>query len=236
MTTPASGTISIGNIINEFDTTEGNPYYGLGYQGSGYSLDFLRDEILGAGAGAIALGTSFYSKTLINALSPASISGTSWNNAIDVVSSDGTTSIDLLYNSQGDSILATNWGFSVPNTKTIRGIQVTIASHWYDQYGSDGNPLHQIYVNLTKNGSTSVGDTFIHQPYYDSSNFTFNYSPNGSSIDYPLHRHLWNTTWTYTDINSANFGVIITPEKVDGDEINSTTIWVGYLRLRVHYD
>lgn len=145
---------------------------------------------------------------------PATI--VSSNNAWASVSIGGSGTVTTNY------IKATNFGFSIPSGVTIDGIIVEIERK---QSPTAEGLCKDVNVKLVKGGTVSGNnnaDTSTNWPITDT------YKTYGSSSD------LWGLGWTHSDINAANFGVvlnaIITIDPKDG-----TGIYVDHIRITVHY-
>lgn len=100
-------------------------------------------------------------------------------------------------NSYTDRFVATGFGFSLPSNSLIQGITVTV------ERSINGNTTvtdREIY--LVKGGVTQTGtNKAVATPTW----------PNGTDniVTYGGAADLWGNTWTYTDVNAANFGVAV---------------------------
>lgn len=110
---------------------------------------------------------------------------------------------------------ATNFGFSIPSDAIIEGIVVGIERRCiYSNSALDAT------VKLVKN-NVIVGTNNASSAYWPSSSTVASY---GSSSD------LWGETWTYSDINSSNFGVVTS---ASGSPVNH--VYVDYISITVYY-
>lgn len=123
--------------------------------------------------------------------------GTAWSYSEKITSKDGkSTSVSLAGNNTSHYLKATNFGFSIPSNATINGITVAFYREASNYYIIDN------VVRLVKNGviqSVNKAKATDWSPYWS-----------GYSLDnYGGSSDLWNTTWTPADINSSNFGVVL---------------------------
>jgi len=121
-------------------------------------------------------------------------------------------------------LVATNYGFNIPTTATIKGIQVMInrnANQNWTWWGIKDAHLYLVKNNLIQTSGSDKASSSI----WSTSMATANY---GSSSD------SWSNSWTPTDINSGNFGVALS--------VNDTNFWgdtaiasVDYIKISVTY-
>ena len=114
---------------------------------------------------------------------------------------------------------ATNFGFNIPATATINGIQVTI-SRFENNQGS-GTDVRDNVVRLIKNGTVTGTNNAITGTDWPTSETTQGYG--GAA-------NLWGTTWNAADINAVNFGVALAV-----NSSNSRTASVDYIQITVTY-
>jgi hypothetical protein len=115
----------------------------------------------------------------------------------------------------------TDFGFSIASNATIQGIVVEV-----DRYGSGSKvKVFDNSIRLVKGGVISGNDksTGLQWPNSD----TDTYQSYGSSSD------LWGLNWTPADINSSNFGVVISAIKDDSKD--GRTAKVDHIRITVYY-
>lgn len=123
----------------------------------------------------------------------ATVGSITWVNPGNIFSSDGSYATATMTATPSHYLKATNFGFSIPTGATILGIKVEIEK-------LEAGSVFDNEVKIVKSDG-SIGTT-------DKSNITEwptteAYTTYGGSSD------LWGETWTATDINSANFGAVI---------------------------
>ena len=100
-------------------------------------------------------------------------------------------------------LVCKNLDSNIPNDATIEGIKIYIDR--YNSFTGDGTVIitdNAIY--LTKNGTDTVGNNKSVGTVWPSTD-TDTYATYGGVSD------LWGTTWTASEINNDNFGVMIGP-------------------------
>ena len=112
---------------------------------------------------------------------------------------------------------ATNFGFSVPSGSTINGIEVIFAK----AYNVSGN---QSRVSIVKGGV--IGSTDLADTTAEGKVGTWSTSSVGGTSQ------LWGEIWAYSDINSSNFGVVISLASSHG---KSVTFEVDSIKIIVNY-
>lgn len=133
-------------------------------------------------------------------------SDVTWLNPTNAFASDNNWSVtsDNLFGAgeYTDYLQVTGFGFAVPSSATITGIEVLVEKNVQT---SGSSRIRDYRVRLVKNGA--IGTT-------DRSDLVTNWASNvdvtktyGSSTD------LWGESWTYSDINNANFGVALAAER-----------------------
>jgi hypothetical protein len=122
-----------------------------------------------------------------------------WTNGGNVYSSNNSyaTASPLGTSFSTEDLIISGFGFSITGTDTINGVTVEIERK---STTVSGTTCKDSRVFLTKNASTSSGSNKAAAGAWPSSDA---YATYGSSSD------LWGTTWTASEINSSNFGVII---------------------------
>jgi hypothetical protein len=164
--------------------------------------------------------TSFNNRTLDG-------SRQSWTNVNNAGSSDNvyaaTGDISGTSGSYTDYLEARNYGFNIPANATITGIAIGVER-------SDPNTSTSDYsIRLVKGGTVTGTDHSTGAMYSSTENFeimdivrTF-----GGDGD------LWNETWTPADINSSNFGAVVSAQRaVDGTVTNGR---VDNISITVYY-
>ncbi|SEG53090.1 hypothetical protein SAMN04488130_1301, partial [Flavobacterium urumqiense] len=139
----------------------------------------------------------------------------SWSNPNYILADDTSYSTSILTLGQSTQYLqGTNYGFAIPAGVVINGIAVSILRQSNASSISDGR------VQLVKNGII-VGNNYGTAAIWSTTMTTENY---GSPTD------LWGTTWTATDINNANFGIVLSAV-ASANEIAS----VDYMQITIYY-
>lgn len=119
---------------------------------------------------------------------------------------------------------ATNFGFSVPADATINGITVEIERKKVRSNGT--NTCKDARVRIVKSdgsiGTTDKADTATDWPTTDT------YKTYGGSSD------LWGETWTATDINDVDFGVVLSATLTVASE-SSCIALVDHVRITIDY-
>lgn len=125
----------------------------------------------------------------------ATVGTTSWSNPTSIQADDGTNSSTSGSGSAVTHYLkATNFGFSIPSGSIIDGIQVTFERFYMSSSPTDSE------IKIVKGGSISSTNRSAGATWSSSVGTTNTF---GSTSD------LWGETWTYSDINASNFGVVM---------------------------
>lgn len=121
----------------------------------------------------------------------------SWGTITNVYTSDNAYALSSV-GPGGISyqVLVTGFGFSIPPTATIDGVEVSIERK---KTGSGSATINDNLIKLVKNGTVS-GNSKSTGATWPTSDTTATF---GSSSD------LWGNTLTPSDINNSNFGVAI---------------------------
>lgn len=120
-------------------------------------------------------------------------------------------------------LFASGFGFSIPSFATVCGIRVTIEKRVTGL--GVGSSVVDNAVYLLKGGSV-VGSNQASASAWGASDATVAYGGNAS---------LWGTTWSATDINSANFGIAISARLNTGVVGLLQTAEINYISLQVYY-
>lgn len=149
-------------------------------------------------------------------------SGRSWTNPTNVYSSNNSDAYRSLStsgsNRRTEYLEITDFGFSIPSGATIDGIEVTV-----ECAASRTNSISDEYLYLTKDGSSAATSNNASGYYWNTYDTDFDY---GGTAD------LWGETWSVTDINSSNFGVLLRARNYGG---SNTTAYVDHVTVTVHY-
>lgn len=115
---------------------------------------------------------------------------------------------------------ASNFGFSIPSGSTINGIEV-VSEQKYNTFGDLLEGLVYIVKADGTIGTINKANTSTFIGLSDEPGITY-----GSSSD------LWGESWTYSDINDPDFGIVITPY-CDGCAF--TIFYIDHIRITVYY-
>ncbi|HEY7019422.1 MAG TPA: hypothetical protein VH297_13230 [Gaiellaceae bacterium] len=126
---------------------------------------------------------------------PTAASGTSWTSATNVYTSNNSyATYSVAAGGTTNALSATGFGFSIPSTAIVRGIQVNI-----ERKAGSTSTLKDYDVYIKKASCTDpCGSDRADGNYYGTSDSTVTH---GDTDD------LWGKTWTASDINSSSFGV-----------------------------
>jgi hypothetical protein len=146
----------------------------------------------------------------------------SWSNPSNAASSnDSYATVTTGVSGTTHYLKATNFGFSIPSDATIQGISVSI-----ERKGTGGgsNRTRDSVVKLVKAdgtlGTTNKADAANNWPSTDTVKIY------GDASD------LWGDTWSYADINDADFGVVLAAAIVVDTSVTSS---VDHVTITVHY-
>ncbi len=126
-------------------------------------------------------------------------------------------------------LVCKNLDSNIPNDATVEGIKIYIDR--YNSFTGDGTVIitdNAIY--LTKNGTDTVGNNKSVGTVWPSTD-TDTYATYGGVSD------LWGTTWTASEINNDNFGVMIGPtiEFVGITGENGSSANVDHVYIEITY-
>jgi hypothetical protein len=117
-----------------------------------------------------------------------------WMNT-DSVTEEGSFAQLLLYSSgYRDELLASDFGFALPESARVEGITVSVRRN-----GSDDDVAVDHGVRLLRNGVRAGSDLSSRTPW-DRNPLTATYGGPGER---------WGETWTAADVNSSGFGVAL---------------------------
>jgi hypothetical protein len=152
----------------------------------------------------------------------------SFTNPLNTLLNDGlnavAASVLQLSNKQTDYIQVKGFGFNIPAAATVCGIQVNVVRSAANvllnlAYVTDYN------VRMMKGGVLTGNNLADGTTQWPATNTTATYGGNGQ---------LWGTTWTPTDINSANFGFSISAE-IHGTVSLFPSAMINYISMTVYY-
>lgn len=153
----------------------------------------------------------------------------SWGSAGNAANSDDAYALASTPPfSSGDSnyLKVTNFGFSIPSGATIDGIEVGV-----EKTGSGSGAANVVdnIVKLVKGGSV-VGD--------DKSDGTTQWNNGYTYVDYTAtyggSSDLWGESWTDSDINSSDFGMVISAA-LTGISGGGVIARIDHVKITVYY-
>ncbi len=139
-----------------------------------------------------------------------------WQNPSNAQTNDGNYAFaTAAILSTTNYLKATNFGFNLPSNAIVYGISVEI-----ERKASLGIGTTDLEVKLVKNGTILTTNKATGT----------NWSTNDTEIVYGGASDLWGDAFTYNDINSANFGVVLSASISAG-----LTASVDYFSITVYY-
>ena len=197
---------------------------------SGFGVDLVLDN--GGGSPATAFLDSIkiivYYTPNISIAGPSSpgtgaddtgTGSTAWTNPGNITGADSvyaTNSLSLGANT--DYIDASNFGFSIPSSATIKGISASVIG------SGSATGLADNSVKIRKAGSNTGTEHSSGTAWTFPGNTTHTY---GGSTD------LWGATWTPADINASNFGLAY--QGTNGSVSGTQTVSIDYVSISVYY-
>lgn len=147
--------------------------------------------------------------------SEASNGDASWANLANVTGDTPSTAatVDNGNHDIANTLRLTGYGLDVPSDATVTGIKLILTTT-----GSSTPDI--VTVLLTKNGTTSVGSAASSTGSWAS-----------GSVSYGSMTSMWGTTWTPAELNSGNFGALISLEEEGSFAIYNARIEVSYTRV-----
>ena len=147
--------------------------------------------------------------------------GTNWTNPGNAFSSNNAYATANVDGSTTDPLQCLNYGFGIPSTASVVGIEVSIERR---SNSTANGGSRDASVFLVKGGA-QVGNNLATATTYTTADVV---EVHGSSID------LWGATWTPAEINAANFGAQFTATKPSGAGA-AHTISLDHIFITVHY-
>ncbi len=154
----------------------------------------------------------------------AAVGTVTWTNPDNAKTSNDSyaTAPNIFNGTKTHYLKATNFGFSIPAGATINGIVVEIERF----ESSTGREMYDDEVKIVKSDG-SIGAE-------DKSDVTlWDWSDPDSYVSYGGVADLWSEAWSATDINDADFGVVLSA--IGGDGITSGAANVDHIRITVYY-
>lgn len=148
-------------------------------------------------------------------------STTGWSSTSNVINSDDSRAVSSSalpsIGSYTDYIVITNFGFSVPASSLIDGIQVNVER----RSSSHTTAIGDNSIRLVKAGSVVGDNKAAGGPW---ANYDINAAYGGAA-------DLWGETWSPADVNNSGFGVAISAQLLFGlagsAEIDNVTITIS---------
>ncbi|MBL8849455.1 MAG: hypothetical protein JNG89_07215, partial [Planctomycetaceae bacterium] len=184
---------STGDFTNTLSSSVQAAITGMsGVSFNGTTLSFTNSS--GGGTPAAYAGTA----------TQASNGDYNWSSISNATGSTTSTFAEVTLDDHDESstLQLTNFGFSIPTGSTITGIAVALTTT------GPNSPRSGHSVKLTKNGTTVAGTT---------SSVTGTWATGSPTVGGSTN--LWGTTWTPSEINSSNFGLLI---QIEGRDDSST--------------
>lgn len=152
-----------------------------------------------------------------------------WSNVSNVQLSDNNytsagQALGILSSFQTHYVKCTNFGFSLPSIVPICGIKVEMEKHCTGLL--IGSSVVDNNIRIVKNNAI-IGTNHALGSTWPTSDAYYTY---GHSAD------LWGTSWTAADINSPNFGVVISAQGNSGLASLFLTANIDHVRMTVFYD
>jgi len=184
------------------------------------SVDFGVDVVVDTDTSAFA----YVDHVRIKVNYTESLSGREWLNPENAKLQDDTpTNATFTTTSEdtSDILRLTNFGFDLPTTVTdILGIEILI-----DRYANESNSITDGSIRLLKDGSPVGNDNASTTPWTVGDSDT--YAVYGASND------MWGTTWLYSDVNNANFGVELFVNYTG--TVNDAKAQIDHVNITVYY-
>lgn len=154
-----------------------------------------------------------------------SVGSSSWNNYGNVTADDGNVAENNTTNFSGGEtyyIKCLNFGFNIPIGATIDGIEARVQK-FSDIFGSTG--AVDGHICIVKGGSIGSQNKAL-SGYWDFNDRNA-YSTYGGSSD------KWGESWLYSDINSSNFGIVVSAS--DPDTTSDINAQIDHIQIKVYY-
>jgi hypothetical protein len=149
-----------------------------------------------------------------------SIGTVAWSNPGSITASDDSrATADLPAVATTHYLVATDFGFNIPLTATVTGIQV----EWEKSLNSGAGALADSAVRIVKGGIVGSNDRSDGSTWPSTDTY----------VAYGTTNDLWGTTWTPADINASTFGAAIAA--VETIPLRSASAGIDYVRLTVSY-
>ena len=197
-----------------------------GQHGAGAALRLLSRVRSRAIALVLALALPALAHAQQQTLSPVSCTslgggGANWTNPGSAVSSDDGYASASVDGTVTDPLRCVNYGFAIPPTATILGIEVALERK-SDRTQNNGSNDSTFF--LVKAGAAAGSNRATATAYTTADAIEVHGGP----------ADLWGTTWTPAEINAANFGAVYTGTKPDPSG-QPHVITVDHMQVTVYY-
>jgi hypothetical protein len=129
----------------------------------------------------------------------------------------------MVNNQSSAYLVATGFGFAIPASSTITGIQVSVKRAQGTEAGSA--TIQDNSVKIVQGGAITGLEHAVTGTNWPTTNTAYTY---GSSTD------TWGATWTPATINAGNFGVAISAKAVASGSSYQDAL-VDYVSITVYY-
>jgi hypothetical protein len=182
--------------------------------------------VLAVMAVALALGWCNPAGAATQTLSPAtctSVAGTgvNWTSPARAISSNGSYATASVDGSTTDYLECVDYGFTIPAGATINGITVNVERKSSNTNNGGSQDAAMRIVQGGVIGTTDLSSATI----YTTADVV---AAHGGAAN------LWGLTWTYADINAANFGAAFQATKASATG-GAHTISVDHIQITVTY-
>lgn len=141
-----------------------------------------------------------------------------WSSTANATRKDGNYVTASLNNSQSHYLKISDLGLALPSNVTVTGIVIEV-DKGRNQFS---NPVYDNAVRIVKGGT--IGST-------DKSTLT-DWGTTGSYDSYGGSSDLWGETWSPSDINSSDFGFVISAKETAG---GAATAAIDHIRVKVYF-
>jgi fibro-slime domain-containing protein/LPXTG-motif cell wall-anchored protein len=148
-----------------------------------------------------------------------------WSHPERAETDNGSYATTTITNSSNTSeyLKVYDFDFTIPSNATINGIEVEIERHEACAEQSCTSHIRDYRVRLIKAGT--IGST-------DYAKTTTNWGSSDSDAVYGGSGDLWGTTWSASDINHHDTGVVLSVTRTTGGD---RTAYVDYIKMKVYY-
>ena len=150
-----------------------------------------------------------------------------WSSLTEILSNTSGTAVcvgpstGVIYTNR---IEAKTFGFNIPSNAIITGIAVTARKVAFQN--TTNAHVEDYQVRLIGADGNLKGD--------NKADTVSNWMPaSGTTKTYGSNSDLWGTTWTYSDINSSNFGISLAAKISAGD--GGENAYLDYMNITIYY-